>query len=109
MAAPFFLRPAQKETRPEKNSSLAGCLKLPGDLPLGELELPPGAALAILLAFLHARVAGEEPVGPEVGLGRGVVLHQRPGQAHDDGSALAGRATAAGVDPEVDLAAGVGD
>src|SRR4051812_27381144 len=77
-------------------------------LPLGELEAAAGAALAVLLALLHAAVAGEEADAAECDLEIVVVLRQRAGQAHDDGAGLATGAAAGGVDGHVHLPAGVG-
>src|SRR5690606_35500517 len=67
-----------------------------------------GAALAVLLAFLHAAVAGEEAAVAQGGLGGWVVFHDRPGQAHDNRAALAGGAPALTVDPDVKLAGDTG-
>src|SRR5581483_3687172 len=50
----------------EAGSTVAG-------LALGEVEPAAGAALAVLFAFLHAAVAGEEAAGAEGGFG-GLVI-----------------------------------
>src|SRR4051794_27155904 len=78
-------------------------------LSLRELEAPASAALAVLLAFFHSGITGEEAGGAEGLLGAGVVFHQSAGEAHDDGAGLGGVPPAGGVDEDVDLAAGVGD
>src|SRR3954470_5272400 len=80
-----------------------------GGLSLRELEASPRAALAVLFAFLHAAVAGEE-AGVAQGLfERLVEADERAAQAHNDRAGLAGETTARGVDQHVHLATGVGD
>src|SRR5687767_11439622 len=76
-------------------------------LPLRELEPAAGAALAVLLTFLHAAVAGQEAGVAECLLEGLVEPHEGAAQTHDDRAGLAGRAAAGGVDQHVHLAAGV--
>src|ERR1700741_1290644 len=80
-----------------------------GGLPLRVLELRPGARLAVLLALLHPRIAGEE-AGPLERLAQLVVeLKQRPRDAVADRAGLSGRPAAAHVHHRVELAEGVGE
>src|SRR6266446_3317729 len=78
-------------------------------LSLGELEPTSSAALAVLFAFLHSAVAGEEAAAAEGDFEALVELGECPAEAHDNRAGLPGRSAAGGVDEDVHLAAGVGD
>src|SRR3990170_5392176 len=64
-------------------------------LTLGPLEALARSLLAVLLALLHARVAGEEAAAAELGFQLGVGQDQRPRQSHAHRAGLAGAAAAA--------------
>src|SRR5580765_2951722 len=69
---------------------------------LRELEPRPGSSLAVLLALLHPRVAGQEAFLLELLAELQVVLGQRAGDAVADGAGLAGRAAAGDRDLDVE-------
>src|SRR5687768_2978850 len=79
--------PTLKRKKPEDSSSgffvLFG-IRSSSDLALAELELPAGAALAVLLTFFHAAVAGQEAALAEGDFQRVVELGQGAAQTHDD-------------------------
>src|SRR5215213_10231686 len=60
-----------------------------------------GLLQAVLLALLHPRVAGQEPGLLQVGAGLRIELHEGAGDAHAQGTGLAGHATT--VDRGVDV------
>ncbi len=72
---------------------------------LGVLVTGASAFLAVLLAFLLARVAGQKTGPFQRGAQIGVVLLKGLGDAVPDGSGLAGDAAAVGQDVEIELAA----
>src|SRR3972149_1768305 len=63
-------------------------------LTLGELEGAPRLGPAVLLAFHHARVAGEEAAALERTAQLGLEVSQRLGDAMTHGAGLAGQAPA---------------
>ena len=75
---------------------------------LGELGRATGSLQAVLLALLHARIAGEVAGLLDGGLVLFVCLDQRAGDAVTDRARLAGEAAALAVDEHVILAQGVG-
>src|SRR5205823_4486295 len=80
----------------------------PRKLPLGELEATPRAALAILLAFLHAAITREVTGVTQRNLQAVVVLGQGTAQTHDDRAGLPAGAAAVRVDQNVHLPGDVG-
>src|SRR5919205_1153576 len=79
-----------------------------GKLALRELEAGPGAALAVLLALFHARVAREEAGFLEALAQLGVVDLQRAGDAVPDRAGLAARAAAVDDDDDVEAVVRLG-
>ena len=88
-------------------SGFLSCFEL--KLALAELRRATGSLEAVLLTFLHARVAGQEAGLLQGRAQLGVVLQQRAGQAVADGAGLAGAAAADNVDNNVELAFGAGE
>src|SRR6266545_936382 len=72
-------------------------------LPFAELEARPGAALSVLLAFLHPRIAGQESFLLQLLAQFGVVLGQRPGDPVADRAGLTGRTAAGDAHVDVEL------
>src|SRR3989338_1492885 len=70
------------------------------------LEALARSLLAVLLALLHPRVAGEEAAAAELGFQLGVGQGQGPRQAHPHRARLAGAAAAADADVGVVLVGG---
>src|SRR5436305_4076151 len=79
-----------------------------GELALRELEAGAGAALAVLLALLPARVAREEAGLLETLAQFHVVDLQRAGDAVPDGAGLAARAAAVDDDDDVEAVVRLG-
>ncbi len=81
-----------------------------GLLSLGELRRATGSLEAVLLAFLHTRVAGEETSllqhGAQV---LAVILQQGAGHAVADSAGLAGDAAAGHAADNVELLVGAGE
>src|SRR5262245_13584475 len=75
-------------------------------LPLAELEALARARLPVLLALLHARVAGQEALAPEQRIHRLVLAHERSCDRHADGAGLAREPAARDAHAHVEL---VGD
>src|SRR3989338_788487 len=75
-------------------------------LTLRPLEALARSLLAVLLALLHPRVAGEEAAAAELGFQLGVGQGQGPRQAHPHRARLAGAAAAADADVGVVLVGG---
>src|SRR6202790_3136858 len=75
--------------------------------PLGVLRCPPGSLEAVLLAFLLARVAGEQPGGFERGAQFGVGSDERAGYAVTHRARLPGDAAAADLDGHLETAGGL--
>ena len=71
---------------------------------LAELRSAAGSLQAVLLTFLHTRIAGQEAGLLQGGAQLGVELQQGAGQAVADSASLAGTATADDVDDNVELA-----
>src|SRR3972149_10640633 len=71
--------------------------------PLEALARP---LLAVLLALLHPRVAGEEAALAELGFQLGIRHHQGPGQPQAHRARLAGAAAAGDADFGVELVGG---
>src|SRR5258706_5988090 len=81
-----------------------------GPLALGVLRRLAGALEAVLLAFLHARIAGQQPGLAQLNpVGLRVELEQRPGDAVADRAGLAGHAAALDLDHRVVAAIGIRD
>src|SRR3990172_472957 len=70
------------------------------------LEALARALLAVLLALLHPRVAGEEAALAELGFQLGIRHHQGPGQPQAHRARLAGAAAAGDADFGVELVGG---
>src|SRR5436190_1043828 len=77
-------------------------------LTFGELEPFASAFLAVLLALVLARIAGEEAELLQPGPQFGIELHQSPRDAQTGGARLAGDTAAVGEDQEVELFHGFG-
>lgn len=72
-------------------------------LALGELEASASAALTIFLAFNHARIAGEIPVGAKRSIVGLIDLAKRAGDTVAASAGLTIGATALNVDQNVEL------
>ena len=77
-------------------------------LSLGELGCATCSLEAVLLALLHARIAGQIAGLLDDRLVVLVRLHEGAGDAMTDGAGLAGEAAALAVDDDVELAGGFG-
>src|SRR5438094_3316704 len=77
-----------KWTPASSRSFIAIAAKLSSSLPFTELEALARSRHAVLLAFLRARVAREEPLGLERLAQIGVVLHERARDAESHGARL---------------------
>src|SRR5215213_8566591 len=80
-----------------------------GTLSLGELDAAASATEAVLLAFLHAGIAGEVALAAERGEGFAIEGEQGAGDAHFAGEGLAIGAAAGAGDDDIDLVALAGD
>src|SRR5450432_2906622 len=78
-------------------------------LALGELEALACALLSVLLALLHARIAGEKSILAQRGAQFGVEHRNGAGQAHAYGSGLSTDAAAFGGDHHVHLIMQIGE
>src|SRR5690242_16706133 len=91
----------QPKTQAEKPQSFAKAARLcarqggqatkakAASLTLAELEAAASALLAVLLAFLHARIARQEAILTEPGAQLGVKPRDGARKAHADGASLA--------------------
>ena len=84
--------------------------RLKDSLALAELGSPTGSLQAVLLTFLHTRIAGEEASllqhGTQV---LRIVLEQGAGHAVADGAGLSGNAAAGHAADDVKLLVGAGE
>src|SRR5690349_6690333 len=78
-------------------------------LALAELEALARARLSVLLALLHARVAGQQPLASEQSAQRLILLQQRAGDRHAQRTGLAGEAAAVTARHHAVLGGGVGE
>src|SRR5262245_36259981 len=91
----LFLRPAgRRAARRRRACGAGGAQRLRGFLPLRELEALAGARLSVLLALLHAGVAGQHAFLAQHAAQRLVEAHERPGDAEADRAGLAGQPAA---------------
>lgn len=72
--------------------SCVGIYQFRPRLTLAELGATSGSVQAVLLTFLHAGIAGEEPVVSQCLEVFFVVANQGPGESHSDGTGLPGQA-----------------
>lgn len=73
-------------------------------LPLNELEAASRFLAAVLLRFLHARIACEEPAGSQLFAQAIVILEQRASDAELDRAGLASDAAAVGAGTNIEPA-----
>src|SRR5690349_9536050 len=81
----------------------------PKSLTLRELEALARALLAVLLAFLHARIARQESVFPQCRPQFGVEPRDRAGESHANGPCLSASAAAVRRDHHIDLVSKIGE
>jgi hypothetical protein len=72
-------------------------------LPLGELEAPPGAGLAVFLPFHHPGITGQVTVTPQARIVGLIHLAKRPGKAVTAGAGLAVGTPAKDIDQHIKL------
>src|SRR5688572_24663644 len=77
-------------------------------LALRVLDASTRAAEAVLLALLHARIAGQQALLAELLFERRIGLHEGAGDAEADRAGLAGEAAAGARDEEVEAPGGAG-
>src|ERR1017187_8334152 len=102
----YLLGVHHKKTPPDLTS---GAGKYPVRLTFAVLEAFARARLAVLLALLHARVAGQEAFGLQHGPHVDVHREQRAGDAMAHRTSLAGRPAAGDGDLRVELVGRAGD
>src|ERR1700730_2688173 len=85
-----------------------GCKYSPDPLALAELEALAGALLAVLLAFAHARIAGQETIFAQAGTQLRVKNRERAGQSHAHRARLAADAATIHGGHHVHLILGAG-
>src|SRR6185369_6121888 len=85
------------------SSNGPGRIPATASLTLRELEPGARALLAVLLALLDARIAGQEAGRLEPRLQTGIEHHECPRQAVTDGAGLTGLAAAVDIHQHVEL------
>src|SRR4051812_11887435 len=98
----------QKEQRRSRRNAVVGKARVRRSLSLGELEATACTALAILLTFLHAAVAGEEAAFLLARAKVDVVHGKSAAEALDNCAGLAGIAAAVDGNGNVEVAGDVG-